>query len=389
MPFSLGMKCNPKSIKNIALCVVYLLTWSVGAQDTNESQPPQEEQLIQVLKGDGFLTWVDNSPGAYVTLNFPGSTLTATQIELSFNIDTTYFYQVLRHDYSSEQYTNSSDTIKEEQLLKYYQKYEQDYLEDEVFNSKLTVTDEFFYNTDGKKFHLYYFPMPESFIAPRKEGSNYPSHHCYLNFIANQKVYGIYTVIMESEGFYERMAVIKEIAESADIYGYKVDLDALSYKLSLAQEEHTGGMELVNPVGKYVIDIPDWFNVIESPSDNIFIGTFPDNNNVKNAVSITYFPKDQYDSLDDFNTKEVTGYKTLDKIGSGTMLLRDELTPPENATGIAYKMQIMNQGRMFEMQYVTYESSEAYILVNFTATPETYDKNAIRFRTFLKGLIME
>lgn len=382
MRYSLAMKCNSfRLFKTIGLCFVFF----VFGNSQIVGQESQNEQPIKIMKGQGYMLWADNMPNSYVTLKFPGETFEPAQVELGFTMDSTRFYQILKHEYTAEQYTNKADSLQEEALLKYYQKYEQDYLEEEVFKEKLEVTDQYFYNSDGKKFHVYYFPTPDGFIE-KEEGSSYASHHFYLNFIANQYVYGLYTVAMDYDDFQERLATIKGIAESADIFGGAIDIDAMSYRLYLEAEGHEKGMEFVNPLGKYVLDIPDWFNVCKAPNDSVFIGTLPDNNNVKNAISITHYPKEEYESFNVFNQKMVTNLAIGDSVGTGTVLIKNELETPENSDGVAYKLQIMNQGSMYEIQYVTYQTEETFLLVNFTATPETYDKNVSQFREFLTGI---
>lgn len=377
------MRCKKywKPLCGLLFALLYLSSpLEIKAQE-DEGGPP-----LYFLLGSDYLKWIDDRERVHVTLDFPGQDMRPGGVDVSFTIDSTYFYQVLKREYSSDQYTNQADTLKEQELLKYYQKYEVDYLADEIFEAELEVTEELLINSEGKKFNLYYFPDPTYEDKEKEEDHSYPTHHIYLEFIANDYVYAIYTIVLDTKDDLEtRIATVKGIAESAEIYGGPISLGYLSEKVKLDDPDEEV-LELVEEEFGYVLEIPTWLNVCESPRTNIFIATFPDIWNVKNAVAITAFDKEDFDSFDDFSTQKVSGHKMGDTVGRGTVLIKNELEAPENSEGVAYKMQTMGGNSMYEVQFVTYETETAYLLVNFTATPNTYDRNVGRFREFLEGL---
>lgn len=375
------MKCSFKQLRYFAVCVYLLgIPFGLAAQEEKEDDNP-----YRVMQGEGYYTWIDNSPNTFVTIDFPGEQLEPEEVELGFSIDGT-LYQVLSRDYSYEQYNNRASSEKEDALLEYFQKYEQDYIEG-IFEEKVAAQDEFFYNSDGKKFHLWYYKTPQKIVDQAEEESSVVEHHYYLDFVANGKVYGIYTVSFPEESLDEALTRIKGICETVDVFGYYVDLDALGYRISIDAKNDT--IEYVNPKAGYSLDIPAWLNIVRSDNPNMFVATFPDNDNVKNAVSFTYYDTTAFESLEALNKDKVLKYKMGDQIGRSTVMIKNELEAPSNSTGVAYKFQQMSGSVMYEVQYVTYKTETGYLLVNFTATPPTYDMNAPRFRELLQGLSLE
>ena len=379
MRSSSAMRCkNYKCFFNVLIALIFT-TSSFSQEETDKQELP-----VKIMQGNGFYTWVDNSPRTFVTIDFPGEEIEAVDgVDFGFNLDG-FFYQLLPRDYSSDQYTNRDDSEKEDALLKYFQKYEQDYLEDEVFNEKLEATDEFYFNSEGKKFHIWSYKSPQSIIDQMGEDGNPAAYHYYLDFVANDKVYGIYTVSFADEPVETAMKRVKDISESVDVFGYYIDLDALGYRL--IEDAKNDTIQYIEPKANYSLDIPQWLNITRSDYEGVFFATFPDNDNVKNAMSISFYPEEEFKSFKAFNKEKLIDLKMMDKIGSTTVLLKNELEAPENSTGVSYKIQQMAGNVMYEMQYVTYETPTGYLLINFTATPETYDKNAPRFREVLTGL---
>jgi hypothetical protein len=375
------MRCNFKYSGYLPIFILFLgIPFGLTAQEEEEDDNP-----FRIMQGDGFYTWIDNSPNTFVTIDFPGEQLEPEEVELGFNIDGT-LYQVLPRDYSYDQYNNTASSEKEDELLKYFQKYEQDYIE-EVFEQKVAAQDEFFFNSDGKKFHLWYYKTPQKIFDQAEPGSTVVEHHYYLDFVANGRMYGIYTVSFPDESKEEALARIKGICETVDVFGYYVDLDALGYRISIGAKNDT--IEYVDPKAGYSLDVPAWLNVVRSDNPDLFIATFPDNDNVKNAVSFTYYDTTEYASLDALNQDKILKYKMGDQLGRSTVMIKNELETPPNSTGVAYKFQQMRGSVMYEVQYVTYKTENGYLLVNFTATPPTYDKNVVRFRELLQGLSFE
>ncbi|MDC7999230.1 hypothetical protein [Gilvibacter sediminis] len=369
------MKCRKYLLSG--LCVLLFSFNMLGQEDDQQDQP------YHVLQGENTYTWVDNSPRAFVTITVPGAEIEPETEVLGFTVDKDY-YQLLPRPYESEMYTNASDTIKEIELLNFFKDDEIKYMEAETMNTTLEVTSEIFKNSDGKKFQLWYYPTPKAILDTLSNFETATRYHYHLDFVANDHLYGVYTISYEEEPLEEALARIKGITETIDVFGYYVDLDALSYRLSFNEPEEA--MEFVDVRANYALTVPEWLNITRSEYEDVFFASFPDNYNIKNAMSISFYDKEDFKSFKAFNKEKLVGLKMGDNIGRTTVMIKNELEPPENSTGVSYKIQQMAGRAMYEMQYVTYETPTGYLLINFTATPETYDINAPKFREVLEGL---
>ena len=369
------MKCSNYLL---ALVGFFLFSSSALGQEEKEQQSP-----YNVLQGKDSFTWVDNTQSAFVTITVPGSEIEPETEVLGFTVDRDY-YQFLPRRYERAMYTNASDTIKEIELLNFFKDDEIKYMEAETMNTSLEVTTEVFKNSDGKKFQLWYYPTPKAILDTLSNFESATRYHYHLDFVANDHLYGLYTISYEEEPIEEALARVKWISEKIEVFGYFVDLNALNYRVSL--DEPDEAMEFVDPVANYALTVPEWLNITRSEYEDVFFASFPDNYNIKNAMSISFYAKEDFESFEVFNEEKLVGLKMGDPIGRTTVMIKNELEPPANSTGVSYKIQQVFGKAMYEMQYVTYETPTGYLLINFTATPETYDINAPKFREVLDGL---
>jgi len=345
-----------------------------------------EEQTIFFMENNNGIIYIDNSKGAYFTVEFPGDSLIETEIPNAYLIDDNFF-QIMKYKYSSKQYSNKSDTTKEIELLKFYEKYETDYLEKEVYKQEITVSNEMFKNKEGKRFYLWYYQMPElEQKQDTDEIEEVATHQLYLTFVCNENVCGIYMPVTSKEAFNDKIEIIKTISENIDIYGYKVDLNALFYKIDAQNEGRE--LQYADTIRGFEFDIPNWLNLTENNSNKYWIATMPDIDNVKNAVLVQWFDKSDFKSLKKFNKAKIENKKLGDRVGNTIWMLKKELPTPENCNGICYKVNLMSGKTIYHSQQVTYKTKKAYLLVTFTATDKTYEKNLPKFEAFLKGIVI-
>jgi hypothetical protein len=143
----------------------------------------------------------------------------------------------------------------------------------------------------------------------------------------------------------------------------------------------------VDPVFNYEVKIPGWLHVTETGSPTIFGGTLPAVNGIENAISVQGFPGSQFKSFDEFKFIFLTG----NKFGAPAKFDKEQTWYGQNELieidhGVRQKVFIYWQNKIYHNQFVLLRSGTAYILVQFVATPETYDINLPRFEEFLSGL---
>ena len=163
-----------KSLKLIFLLIIPLFLFS------------QEDNGIIFFKLNEKIVYVDNSPATYFTMTIPGDSIQELSRPNSFLIDNNVI-QVLKRGYDSSDYTNKQPVSKEIELLKKAMKFEVDYFEDEIFNKELGVKEEVFVNTSGKRFHLWWFKIPEVEIS-EDPTSTKTEYTYYLNWVANDHI---------------------------------------------------------------------------------------------------------------------------------------------------------------------------------------------------------
>ena len=361
--------------------VILSLVFSIVSYSQTEDQP------ISFFKGKNSIVYADNTRGTNISIEFPGDSLQVFDGLTAFNIGKK-FYQILRQDYNRASITNKKDTLQEIELLKYFETYESDYLEKEIYKQPLDKKDFFFKNAEGKKFHLWYFPHPPLPADDMPDGEAITPWHFYLSFMANEKVIVVYAPITGTKtSFEEKLNSIKSIAETVDIFGGTIDFEALYYKYDAAQVDKL--IELVDPVGKFYLDLPLWFNKITSESDDFITGTLADVNNQKDKVTIRWFSNEEFKSLEDFNKEKVLKFKSMDPYDGGTFLIRNEYTDKSENQGLSYKIQVMKDKRIAENHVVTYQTNSGYLLCTFRSTPESYDRNLPKFFELLNTIVLE
>ncbi len=136
----------------------------------------------------------------------------------------------------------------------------------------------------------------------------------------------------------------------------------------------------------YRVSIPIWFKVINTGHEFLWGGTMEPVNGIENAIMISGIVKKDYKNLKALINDKVSKYKMGDKINENqTFMLRNELGILENI-GPGYKVQMLTKNVPYHCAFVFAETSVGYLWIVFTATPETYNINYVKFKEFLKGL---
>ncbi len=363
-------------MKFISMTLLLLvITSNVFSQEKNNF-----ENLLK--SPDGFV-YTNNKPGAYFTIDFKGDSLKNAGFQSAFNIDGSIF-QVIVNNYERSAYTNRQDSSKEIALLKGKMSEELDYVSKEMLKKELVSGFEVFKNKDGKNYFLWHYLYPATEVL--NKGDILSKAQYFLTFVANQHVVGITTPVFENEKIEERISGLKQLADRIDVFGSTIDVDGLYYKLDAMAAGKQ--LEYVDSANGYILTVPEWFNITVSPEKDVYIGTVPDINNIQNAILIRTEKKTKGRTFKEFNESKLpSNLKTGDKFGSGTFMLKKEISIPEAANdGLSYKITVAQGSSLYLNHYVTIETSNSYLLVLFTATPETFELNHPRFLEFVKNI---
>jgi hypothetical protein len=137
----------------------------------------------------------------------------------------------------------------------------------------------------------------------------------------------------------------------------------------------------------YKVAVPKWLDVKETGTEYIWGGTLPAINGIENALILKIYNKDKF-NFQDFKKYVVTDLKLGQtpgwSDGSHIFTMKKELEKYKNFDS-RYKIYLMRDGQLYHCQFVLIETPKAYIWIDFTATPETYEKNEKKLLEFLDG----
>ncbi|MFT5647355.1 MAG: hypothetical protein ACI976_002045 [Aureispira sp.] len=351
----------------------------------------QDSSPSGFMKTANGLLYFDNTQGVHSTFEIPGKSVNKMDIPGAFMIDEE-FVQIMKHEYDRSKLGNPQNLDNEKKILEFYKNYELDYFQDEIFKEKVEFEEELFVNSKGKRFLLWYYKMPKSALAEIDEEDlpNVTQYQLFLSNVSNNYVTGININSYTYDTLANKIQYLKELAENYCIYGGKIDLEALSYKLQTIADGD--GVEYDFTKKGFKFRVPNWLNMTDIGKGDSFMGTLPDVDNIKNAIALEWYDKKtlkrklKIKTFADFNKKNVVQKKIGDKMGRGTVFLNEKLETPKNCTGVCFKVQMLIGNSIYHTQILTFESKNTYILMRFVATPDTYELNLNKFEAFIKGL---
>ena len=161
----------------------------------------------------------------------------------------------------------------------------------------------------------------------------------------------------------------------------------ISFFASITAFSQTSDSTRIDSVLNYEVRIPGWLHLIETSSPTVFGGTLPAINGIENAITVRGFSKTQFKSFDEFKDIFLTG----NKFGEPTKFDNEQIWYGQNKlmeieNGVKQKIFIYWQNKIYHNLFVLLQTKTAYLLVQFVATPETYDINILKFDEFLSGL---
>ncbi|MCH2196516.1 hypothetical protein [Kordia sp.] len=363
-------------MKKYLLCFLICASLSVYGFSQNDSQASlQPAQDVYFMKGSDGFHYINDQ--YFYTMKFLGENVEYMD-NGAFKIQD-HLITLIETDYDTSIYNNTKGIEEEKRVLQAYKDVELKYFE-EFSEQKMTVKEEFFSNKDGKLFYLFSMDIP---LDKVNTDEDYLKRMNILCFIVNDKMATISFPLFKSENEAEKTAYIKALTESVAIFPANIDIDFLRRRV-LNKDNEDLVVDVVEANVSFVV--PDYLNVVNSNDPMLWSASFPDVNNVKNAVVIRMTEKTEFDSLEAFNKEILPQGKMGEDDGRMTLLLKEELQNIGEINGKSMRLQYMPKGtmRLYHAKKMTFETKTHYGLVMFNATPDTYEGNVKRFDEFLK-----
>lgn len=356
------------------LCFLLLPFTVFSQEDTPAAQENAPE--IYFMKGQGGHHYINNE--IFYTMKFPGEDVQYMDNGAFKTND--YIINIINAPYDPETYHNGKGIEEEKAVLASFKDKEVNNMK-EALEEEVPFSEKYFNNTEGKLFYLFNYEIPKSKVNLEED---YLVKIYILCFIVNDKAATISFPLFSSENEEDKLAYIKEVSETVDIFPSTISLNFLRQRITHTSEDPiTMNYEGAN----FKFIVPDYLNVIESNSKTQWYASFPDVNNIKNAVIVNITNKSNYDSFEAFNDEVMPRGKIGDSDdGRHTLILKEELPNKGQINGESFRMQYMLPNlQMYHSKKVSFQTKNYYGLIVFTATTETYVDNIDRFDAFLEG----
>ena len=356
-------------MKRLIIIILFvLINTSLRAQDS------EAIRLSTKLDNNTYL-FIDNSNRNWYTLEIKTDTLFPVENNIYFADNKTI--QIISLGFNNKNPRGTMGNEKAEKAaLQSHKKWELDF-QRKSYGKKLKNNEEFFHNKSGKPFLIWWFENPKKWKGNEHSVEIYlkndiniededaielnATHQLYLNFsIHGNNLVSISIPVLENEKLQDEIEKLKNIANSLNIYGSHIDLKILSERIDNPNYIFKDSLNLIE------IEVPAWLNILASPYTTLFSASFPEKDNITNAVAIIWVLKSNSDSFDDFKSKLIA--KDTDKNSLKV------LTKEKNKEQYFFTK---NNG-WFHGQNIFIEGENVYLYINFIATETTYTYNLER-----------
>ncbi len=353
---------------------IYLFLFLI-ASELNAQQPITSKHYS--IKHDSCYLFIDNAKDCWYTIDFKTDTL--FQVEGNMFFCEGKIMQVNAILFGNGRAEGVMGSLKAEKDALYgHKKWELDY-QQETLGKHLKSGEELFYDNNGKPFLLWWYKSPKNVKIPEREieiqGTVSKTkisdttavelqitYQLFLEFVINGNTsVSICIPVQENERIDIEKQKLKSIPSKLKVYGAPIDLTILEQRTMNA-----GKFFLQDSLNLIKIEVPDWLNILRVPIDNCFVGTFPEKNNIYNAVLIGWNYKS--DTLD--FQKFIRYYQNKTERENNKILSNDSHIFREFYT---------TDNSYFYRQNAYINGDNIYCYVNFTATKSTYDFNIERF----------
>jgi len=368
-------------MKNLNILILFLLVaLNIQAQDN-------AYMLLSKKVDANTYLFINNSDRNWYTIELKTDTLFVVKDNLYFVNDKTM--QIISLAFDNQRPTGTRGNMKaEKQALQGHRKWAFDYQKKQI-GKKVKSKEAFFYNKAGKPFLIWWYESPKEQkekghdleVVVEKFNSETPdssfvelksTHQLFLDFITHgDNCVSISVPVLENENLQNEINKLKSMAESLNVYGGDIDLGILSERIENPDYIFRDSQNLIE------IEIPSWLNVCKSPYKRVFSASFPEKDNITNAVAVMWELKSDSVTFNDFKNSLIA--KDIDE-NSMKVLSREESKERYFFT---------KRNGWFHGQNVFIEGEDVYCYINFIATETTYNYNLERFYELVDKIKIE
>lgn len=343
----------------------------------------QDEKSRLFIKNDDKYRFIDNTYYCWFTVDFVADTIIAPMDGNIFLVDSIPV-QIFSNIYNWEKFSVKGDTVVEKEVLDDFVTLEMQYQEQQQ-NHKLDITKEFFKNSKGKNFLLWYFEIPDhrdeelsllqydteesaKIDSPKLVMTYKFAHTIDISFITNRNVTTITLSNPEDRQLLRSLNYIKQLAESIDVFGSYIDVEVISNRFRSKEYEY-----IISDSTKSInIPIPNWLNPCLSNHNFSYLLSLPEIANISNAIAIVF----------EYRVKEIEFDDFVKRVFENTSVVSYESI--ENING--YAQYRINSNNSLTTNYIIFENKEVYCWIQFVATQETYPINYSKFKSFIERI---
>jgi len=348
----------------------------------------QNNATSSIKLADGFMH-INNNEGAYYTVSVPGDSIKQTEIDGIFIVDK-QIVQLTSMPVPTDKLNWRFDIEKEVKLLQSLKDDEINYLKENVFKAKdLKVETSLYINNKGKTFLFWSYDIPKSAQKPNAiDPSEQPIvSNLFISCIANSKVVGVNLPITANASRKKKEAFLAKIADDVVVYGDKIDVGALSYRIFCRENKEK--FVYMDSVNHFKVKVPDWLNITQSTQAGTWGGTMYDHSNLMNGILIVPISKNKFRNEAEVERYFITGNEKGKPAANNKNILwkgHQLVDKPYNCNGNAYELKYTFDNMDYKCRYLVYETKNAYLLAMYTATDTLYDKDLANFKDFLEYL---
>jgi len=154
-----------------------------------------------------------------------------------------------------------------------------------------------------------------------------------------------------------------------------------------SKDHKIASMYMVDSLLGFKAIIPAWLKLRETGSNMQLGGTLPVVDGIENAIMIKAFPKKDYSDIAAFKDFVIGTWKFGTHPKWSTEVVCYGIKDMDDVPGIGKSYRASNfwQNHIYTCKYVLVETKTAFLWIDFTATPATYEVNLPKFDEFLKG----